>query len=68
MKPGADPNRQRWRTEVEFDGSVIKYRSDPVIRLMCESCCDYYGAVAALTHHTMQVHGRRPTRSERTPR
>lgn len=68
VKPGADPKRQRWRTEVDYDGTTIRYRSDPMIRLMCESCGDYFTKVAALEHHTLQLHERRPTVLERTPR
>jgi hypothetical protein len=54
------------RPEAEWDGVVTTYIVN--VRLMCDSCGDYVDTVAKLTHHTLQVHGRAPSREERTPR
>ncbi len=54
------------RPEPGYDGPTNTYMT--FIRLMCDTCGDYVDSVSKLTHHTLQVHGRPPTRDERTPR
>ena len=54
------------RPEPGYDGPTDTWVT--FIRLMCETCGDYVDSVSKLTHHTLQVHGRPPTRDERTPR
>lgn len=55
------------RPEPEWDGEVVTY-SGPGIRLMCDTCGDFMDTVPKLVHHTLQVHQRPPSRTERTPR
>jgi len=54
------------RPEPGYDGPSNTYMT--FVRLMCDTCGDYVDTVAKLTHHTLQVHGRAPTKTERTPR
>lgn len=55
------------RPEPEWDGPAVSFSSTG-IRLMCETCGDWCDSVPKLTHHTLQVHHRPPTKNERTPR